>query len=96
MVRRLRVHDRKVRNLARRYEKEGWYVRAATSGFKRPRKIKGLYPDIIATNDEKIRVREIKVYKPAKGDRKQIRAFKRYAKENPGIDFRMIIARRMK
>ena len=41
-------HDKRVRHIARRYEAQGFEVKADVGGFSRPDTIGGYRPDVVA------------------------------------------------
>lgn len=88
------VHDAKVREVANRYKRERWKVKADLPGFKEPRTVYGNRPDIIARKGQKTRLIEIETRKSMKTDTAQRSAFQRYANLSPKISFKTLIAKR--
>lgn len=85
------AHDQSVREIANRYKRAGWKVRADLPDFPYPPNIKGHIPDVWVTNGKEIRVYEVET--SPNEDKEQRAAFRRYADERPERSFKKIIAR---
>ena len=83
-------HDARASELARRYENQGFDVKADVGGFSKPATIGGYRPDVVA---KKGRVRKIvEVETPASADSardvKQQQAFRQAANRSVNTTFR--------
>ena len=88
------VHAAKVREVANRYKRERWKVKADLPGFKEPRTVYGNRPDIIARKGQKTRLIEVETRKSMTTDTAQRATFQRYANLSPKISFKTLIAKR--
>ncbi len=91
----LSTHDRKVRQIARELEKQGYTVRADIRGRERPRPIgsKKLVPDIQAIKGRQRRVIEIETPASFKEDKEQLKAFARHASQRKDTTFEIVVTR---
>ena len=87
------THDRKVRQLAKQLRKQGYNVKADTSGYENPPDIgKNKHtPDIFATRGSKTKIIEIDT--PGTENDEQLSAFKRSAAQRNNADFEHIITK---
>ena len=86
------VHDAKVREVARRLEREGYDVQADLPGHSRPPAIGGHIPDIVATRPGKTLIREVETPGTVKTDKPQQEALRQAAEER-GAEFRVLVAK---
>lgn len=77
-------HDARVRELARKYEKQGFDVKADVSGFPQPRTIAGYRPDVVAKKGRERRIVEVETPESVDSARdvRQQRAFRQAAKRS--------------
>jgi len=90
------LHDKKVRETANRYKREGWSVQADIAGYKSPDSI-GKYnrvPDVVAKKGKKIRIFEIETPKSMKIDTSQRRTFSKHAAMNENTTFKTLVAKK--
>ena len=52
-------HDKKVKRIAAAYWGRGYDVRAAVSGYDRPKPIRGRIPDVVATKGKTTKIVEV-------------------------------------
>lgn len=79
-------HDKEVRRIAKKLEREGWTVKADLEGYEKPSPI-GKYkriPDIEATKPGSRRIIEVE---GETEDPQQIRSFRQSAKQRPRTRF---------
>jgi hypothetical protein len=72
-------HDRKVKTLARKYERAGWTVEADISGYDRPDRIGKYIPDILARKRGAEKIIEVETPRTLLTDKRQHEAFRRSA-----------------
>ena len=91
----LSTHDRKVRELARDLEKQGFKVRADLQGREKPRPItsKGLVPDIEAERAGRKLIVEIETPESHVRDKAQIETFVRHAAHKGNTTFRLVVTK---
>ena len=89
------THDRKVRQIARDLEKQGYTVRADIRGKGRPNPIgaKKLVPDIEATKRGQRRIIEVETPTSLKTDKEQIKTFARHAGQQKNTRFDLVITK---
>lgn len=91
-----KTHDRKVRELARQYRREGYSVKAdGVRGYERPCTI-GVHryrPDIEATKSGKRIVVEVKTTRSLARDREQLKTFARSAARRSGTKFHVVVTK---
>lgn len=84
-----RKHDESVARSVVAYRQRGYSVRADLPGEKRPKKIGGFVPDIIAVKDQREVVVEVETGNLTKRDKEQRAAFQRYADSKKGREFKL-------
>ena len=91
----LSTHDRKVRQIVRDLEKQGYKVRADVRGRERPRPIgsKKLVPDIEATKDGLRQIVEVETLTSVEKDEEQIMTFARHAAQKENTTFRLVVTK---
>ena len=89
----LSTHDRKVRQVARELEKQGYTVRADIRGRKQPHPVgpSKLVPDIEAIKDGRRKIVEVETPTSLKTDKEQLKAFARYASQKKGTAFDIVV-----
>lgn len=82
-------HDRKVRQIARDFEKNGFDVKADVQGFSRPDTIGGYRPDVVATKGRERKIVEVETTesKDSTRDRNQKKAFRKAANRSKYTTF---------
>ncbi|MBE9569656.1 MAG: hypothetical protein IMF11_03460 [Proteobacteria bacterium] len=87
------THDRKVKEIANKLNKQNWDVRADVGGFVTPDGIgkKGFIPDVFATKGGKTKI--IEVDTPRTVDEDQLATFRRSAAHRDSADFEHVITR---
>jgi len=87
------THDRKVRQLAKDLEKNGWKVQADIKGYDTPSSIgkKNYTPDIVATKAGATRIVEVDT--PDTIDNAQISTFKRSAARRSRTKFEHVVTK---
>jgi len=89
------VHDRKVRQTARKLTGEGWNVNADLSGYQRPKPI-GMdrrVPDIEATKRGHRKIIEVETPDTLEKDKKQQATFRRHAGQKPNTTFNIEVTK---
>lgn len=87
---RLSKHDKEVKNTAAYYESRGYRVRADLPGAKqRPGMIEGRRPDVVASKKGDTVIIEVETKSSIKKDSSQQNTFKKHAKVNKNIRFRV-------
>ena len=81
-------HDRAVLRSAQWYKNQGYKVKADLPQWKRPKKIKGFIPDLIAKKDKKEIIKEFETKGINEKDQEQQEAFKEYAKKKKTRKFK--------
>ena len=91
----LSTHDRKVREIARTLEKQGYKVRADVRGRQKPRPIgsKQLVPDIEATRPGRRLIVEVETPASLARDKEQLKTFARHAGQKANTAFRLVVTR---
>ena len=91
----LSTHDRKVRQIVRDLESQGYEVRADVRGRKKPRPIgaERLVPDIEAERAGRRLIVEVETPVSQVRDVEQIKAFARYAAQKPDTTFRLVVTK---
>lgn len=85
---RLSKHDKKVKNIARGYKGRGYKVSASLPDYRKPRKIRGRVPDVIAKKRRKTIIVEVETSKSFAKDRKQRKLLRDYARKKKRVKFR--------
>lgn len=88
------THDRKVRETANRYKREGWKVTADVPGYKSPKIINRKQPDIVVKKGRKTKIFEIETHKSMKTDKPQRAVFRKFARKKPNTTFKTLIAKK--
>ena len=90
-----KTHDRKVREIARKLQKQGWKVKADLPGYPKPSPIgkKKHIPDIEATKGGKRQIIEVETPQSLRTDKEQITTFKQHASHREDTEFKLIITR---
>ena len=83
-----RKHDNAVLRSAGWYKGQGYKVKADLPGWKKPKKIGGFIPDLIAKKGEKEIVKEIETKDTNEKDKKQQEAFKEYTSRKRSREFK--------
>lgn len=83
-------HDARVREVAKKYEKQGYDVKADVSGFPQPGTIGGYRPDVLAKKGREQKIVEVETVESVDSARdvKQQRAFRQAAKRAANTTFR--------
>ena len=81
-------HDEGVKRSAEWYKKQGFKVKSDLPGEKKPKKIGGFIPDIIAKKGAAEVIIEIETKQSANTDKEQQQAFRDYANKNRNRNFR--------
>jgi len=81
-------HDESVLRSAEWYKKYGFTTKADLPGWKKPKKIGGFIPDIIAKKGKKEIILEVETKNTDKSDTDQQKAFKKYSEREEGRIFR--------
>ena len=83
-------HDARVSELARRYENQGFDVKADVSGFSKPGTIGGYRPDVVAKKGRTRKIVEVETPTSVDSARdvKQQQAFRRAANRSVNTTFR--------
>lgn len=91
----LSTHDRKVREVARDLEKQGYQVRADVRGRQKPRPIgsKRLVPDIEATGHGRRLIVEVETPASLAEDKEQLKTFARYAQQKDDTTLRIVVTK---
>ena len=92
------IHDRKVREIVRNLEKQGYKVRADVRGREKPRPIgpKKLVPDIEATGRGRRLIVEVETPASQVRDVQQIKTFARHAAQKADTTFRLVVTKPQK
>ncbi|MBA7579356.1 hypothetical protein ES708_21226 [subsurface metagenome] len=82
-------HDKKVEQIAKRLEREGYTVKTDISGYETPDGVgKNNYiPDIVAKKTSSTKIIEVETQSSLKTDKDQQEAFKRSAAQSRGTSF---------
>ena len=91
----LSTHDRKVREIARDLDRQGYKVRADVRGREKPRPItsKRLVPDIEANRDGRTLIVEVETPLSEVTDKEQLKAFARHARRKADTTFRLVVTK---
>ncbi|MFQ5861186.1 MAG: hypothetical protein ACE5IG_06525 [Dehalococcoidia bacterium] len=91
----LSTHDRKVREIARSLEKQGYKVRADIRGREKPRSIgsKKLVPDIEASRGGRRLVVEVETAASLAKDKEQLKTFARHAGQKANTTLRVVVTK---
>ncbi len=84
-------HDKAVLGSAKWYESRGYKVYADLSNYKKPKKIGGYIPDLIAIKGKEEIIVEVETKGTNEADRDQQQAFKDYANRKIERKFRKIV-----
>ena len=80
-------HDKKVSQIAKKYERKGYNVKADLPGYNKPESIAGNIPDIKATKGGMTYIIEVETKKSKLSDKSQISTFRRHAGQKPRTKF---------
>lgn len=82
-------HDRKVRQIAKKLEKDNWNVQADISGYETPESIgnENRIPDIVASKKGAKRIIEVETPRSVKKDKDQQETFRRSAAQQKRTTF---------
>ena len=72
-------HNRKIKSLARKYERAGWTVEADIPGYDRPDRIGKYIPDILARKRGAEKIIEVETPRTLLTDKRQHESFTRSA-----------------
>jgi len=88
-------HDKKVAQIARKLEREGYTVQADISGYDTPDKIgQGNYiPDIVAKKTSSTKIIEVETPTSLNKDVEQQQAFRRSAAQKSGTTFEIAVTK---
>lgn len=89
----LSTHDRKVRELARTLEKQGYMVRADVRGKEKPEPIGSKIPDIEATKDGRRLIVEVETPASLVKDIEQLKTFARHAGQKADTTLRVVVTK---
>ena len=91
----LSTHDRKVREIVRDLEKEGYKVRADVRGREKPKPVgsKRLVPDIEATRHGRKLIVEVKTPASLAKHKEQLKAFARHAGQKADTSLRLVVTK---
>jgi len=89
----LSTHDRKVRELAKKYVKEKWKVKADISSFDQPTPVGSnrRIPDLELTKGGKTKLIEVDI--PNTVNQEQLESFRRSAGQKKNTDFEHVITK---
>ncbi len=87
-------HDHKVKSLSDNLERQGFNVQADIKGYKQPKTLGGLRPDIIATRGKERRIYEVETKDSVDTlrDQQQQNEFKKAADKNQNMTFKRFMA----
>jgi Holliday junction resolvase len=86
------VERKMIRDVARRYKKRGFSVRAAHGQFHRPRQIAGIEPDVIAVKGKNTIIIEVKSKGSLGKSTRALNQLARYAKRKRNVRFDLFVA----
>lgn len=94
-TRSLSTHDRKVRQIARNLEKQGYKVRADIRGREKPRPIgsKKRVPDIEAIKAGQRLIVEVETPSSLTRDKEQLKTFARHAGQKSNTTLRVVVTK---
>lgn len=86
-------HDRKVEEIAKNYEKQGYKVEADVPGFPQPGTIGGVRPDVVAKKGTERKIVEVETpeSKDTARDKDQQREFRKAANRSKNTTFRRVV-----
>ena len=86
---------RKVREIARSLEKQGYEVRVQARGREKPRRIgsKNLIPDIEATGHGRRLIIEVKTPATFARDKEQLKVFAQHARQKANTTLRVVVTK---
>ncbi len=92
---RMSTHDRKVREIVRALEGQGYRVRADVRGRERPSSVgtNRFVPDIDAVRDGHRLIVEVETPSDYEKDTEQLKAVATYARQRPDTTFRLVVTR---
>jgi len=82
-------HDKKVKRIAAAYWGRGYNVRAAVSGYDRPKPIRGRIPDVFATKGKTTKIVEVETSKTFRSHKDQRDILRDYAAGRRRTRFRV-------
>lgn len=88
------AHDKKVKQVAKQFERKGWNVEADISEFDSPDSIgqNNFVPDIVAKKSGATKIIEVETKRSLEKDKDQQEAFRRSAGQKKRTTFEIIIA----
>ena len=91
----LSTHDRKVRQIVREMEKQGYQVSANVRGRMQPKPVgpSNYIPDIIATQNGQTVIIEVKTHSCWNQDEKQVKDLARYAAQENNTVFKLVVTK---
>ena len=91
----LSTHDRKVREIARTLDKQGYKVRADVRGREKPKPIgsRKLVPDIVATRGGRRLIVEVETPSSLPRDKEQLKTFARHAGQRANTTLRVVVTK---
>ena len=87
------AHDKKVRQIANKFSREGWDVKADVPGFGSPDPIgtRKRIPDVVAKKRGATRIIEVETRETVDKDRAQQSTFRRSAARRPRTSFDTVV-----
>ena len=89
----LSTHDRKLREIARSLEKQGYKVRADVRGREKPKAIGSKRPDIEATRHGRRLIVEVETPASLAKDKEQLKTFARHAGQKANTTLRVVVTK---
>ena len=88
-------HDAEVRRIAREMKDKGYDVQADIPGYRRPKTIGGLRPDVVARKGPERKIVEVETSesRSTRRDLKQERAFRQAANRSKNTTFRRVVVK---
>ena len=83
-------HDKKVKQLAHKMQKQGWDTKADIRGFEKPPLIGDKRPDLYVKKQRSTRIYEVETPESIDKDRKQHSTFRRHAGQKRRTKFFLI------
>lgn len=84
-------HNKKVKEISKKLEREGWNVKADIQGYDDTPLVAGKQPDIFATKSGHTRIYEVETRDSVDQDKDQISTFKRHEGQKPNTSFHLIV-----
>jgi len=87
-------HDKKVKRIAAAFWGRGYDVRAAVSGYDRPKPIRGRIPDVVARKGRTTKIIEVETYQSFPRHKDQRDILRDYANGRSRTHFRVTRVRK--